>query len=147
MPTQQGAKGIQYDFNDGCRVVLPESDHPSPPHLRPPQSIIRQWSAAEIRAWRWASRCRRPRSSLSDPYQGDTIAAYQFWESTGNPQGGYFVVNGVAQALNQAINVAATQLSQTSFTAVTSPRRRSVMGVRQRRASSEGHAMIATTDA
>ena len=28
MPTQQGPKGIRFDFNDGCRVVLPESDHP-----------------------------------------------------------------------------------------------------------------------
>jgi len=27
-PTQQAAKGIQFDFNDGCRVVLPESEHP-----------------------------------------------------------------------------------------------------------------------
>jgi autotransporter strand-loop-strand O-heptosyltransferase len=27
-PTQQGPKGLLFDFNDGCRVVLPESDHP-----------------------------------------------------------------------------------------------------------------------
>jgi hypothetical protein len=25
VPTQQGARGIQFDFNDGCRVVLPET--------------------------------------------------------------------------------------------------------------------------
>jgi hypothetical protein len=28
MPTQQGAKGLQFDFNDGCRVVLPETENP-----------------------------------------------------------------------------------------------------------------------
>jgi autotransporter strand-loop-strand O-heptosyltransferase len=28
IPTQQGPKGIRFDFNDGCRVMLPESKHP-----------------------------------------------------------------------------------------------------------------------
>src|SRR5204862_877104 len=28
VPTQAGPKGTQFDFNDGCRVMLPESDHP-----------------------------------------------------------------------------------------------------------------------
>jgi autotransporter strand-loop-strand O-heptosyltransferase len=28
LPTQQGPKGLLFDFNDGCRVHLPESDHP-----------------------------------------------------------------------------------------------------------------------
>jgi hypothetical protein len=28
LPTQEGPKGLRYDFNDGCRVVVPESDHP-----------------------------------------------------------------------------------------------------------------------
>ncbi len=28
LPTQQGPKGIRFDFNDGCRVVLPASEHP-----------------------------------------------------------------------------------------------------------------------
>ena len=28
IPTQEGPKGIRFDFNDGCRVLLPESDHP-----------------------------------------------------------------------------------------------------------------------
>ena len=28
LPTQEGPKGLRYDFNDGCRVHLPESDHP-----------------------------------------------------------------------------------------------------------------------
>ena len=28
VPTQEGPKGLRYDFNDGCRVVMPESDHP-----------------------------------------------------------------------------------------------------------------------
>ncbi|HLY43989.1 MAG TPA: autotransporter strand-loop-strand O-heptosyltransferase [Stellaceae bacterium] len=27
-PTQSGPKGLRYDFNEGCRVMLPESDHP-----------------------------------------------------------------------------------------------------------------------
>lgn len=28
LPTQPGPKGLRYDFNDGCRVTLPESEHP-----------------------------------------------------------------------------------------------------------------------
>jgi autotransporter strand-loop-strand O-heptosyltransferase len=28
LPTQRGPKGILFDFNDGCRVVLPEAEHP-----------------------------------------------------------------------------------------------------------------------
>jgi autotransporter strand-loop-strand O-heptosyltransferase len=28
IPTQKGPKGIRFDFNDGCRVMLPEGDHP-----------------------------------------------------------------------------------------------------------------------
>jgi autotransporter strand-loop-strand O-heptosyltransferase len=28
MPTQVGPKGLRFDFNDGCRVSVPESDHP-----------------------------------------------------------------------------------------------------------------------
>jgi autotransporter strand-loop-strand O-heptosyltransferase len=27
-PTQEGPRGLRFDFNDGCRVVLPESEHP-----------------------------------------------------------------------------------------------------------------------
>jgi autotransporter strand-loop-strand O-heptosyltransferase len=28
VPTQSGAKGIRFDFNDGCRITLPEGEHP-----------------------------------------------------------------------------------------------------------------------
>jgi autotransporter strand-loop-strand O-heptosyltransferase len=28
VPTQQGPLGIQFDFNDGCRVLLPQGEHP-----------------------------------------------------------------------------------------------------------------------
>ncbi len=28
MPTQEGPAGVRFDFNDGCRVVLPEGAHP-----------------------------------------------------------------------------------------------------------------------
>jgi autotransporter strand-loop-strand O-heptosyltransferase len=28
MPTQEGPKGIRFDFNDGCRVALVEGEHP-----------------------------------------------------------------------------------------------------------------------
>ena len=27
-PTQKGPRGIRFDFNDGCRVLFPEADHP-----------------------------------------------------------------------------------------------------------------------
>jgi autotransporter strand-loop-strand O-heptosyltransferase len=28
VPTQEGLKGIRFDFNDGCRIMLPEGEHP-----------------------------------------------------------------------------------------------------------------------
>jgi autotransporter strand-loop-strand O-heptosyltransferase len=28
IPSQIGPRGLRYDFNDGCRILLPESDHP-----------------------------------------------------------------------------------------------------------------------
>jgi SAM-dependent methyltransferase len=28
VPTQSGPKGIRFDFNDGCRIALPEGEHP-----------------------------------------------------------------------------------------------------------------------
>jgi autotransporter strand-loop-strand O-heptosyltransferase len=28
VPTQQGLRGVQFDFNDGCRVLLPDGEHP-----------------------------------------------------------------------------------------------------------------------
>jgi len=28
LPTQEGARRLRFDFNDGCRVHLPESEHP-----------------------------------------------------------------------------------------------------------------------
>src|ERR1700674_3878712 len=28
IPTQEGPNGIRFDFNDGCRVMLPEGEHP-----------------------------------------------------------------------------------------------------------------------
>jgi autotransporter strand-loop-strand O-heptosyltransferase len=28
IPTQHGPRGVRFDFNDGCRVLLPEGDHP-----------------------------------------------------------------------------------------------------------------------
>src|SRR6266852_2962329 len=28
VPTQEGPKGVRFDFNEGCRIVLPESEHP-----------------------------------------------------------------------------------------------------------------------
>jgi autotransporter strand-loop-strand O-heptosyltransferase len=28
IPTQEGPRGLRFDFNDGCRVVLPQAEHP-----------------------------------------------------------------------------------------------------------------------
>jgi ELWxxDGT repeat protein len=45
----------------------------------------------------------------------DPIAAYQFWDSTTDPSSGHWVVNGVAQSANVAIDVTAAQLASTTF--------------------------------
>ncbi|MFO1247560.1 MAG: autotransporter-associated beta strand repeat-containing protein [Alphaproteobacteria bacterium] len=46
---------------------------------------------------------------------GDTITRYQLWDENTDPNSGYFVVNGVAQAGQTLIDVSAAQLSQVSF--------------------------------
>ncbi|GIQ77045.1 hypothetical protein [Bradyrhizobium sp. RD5-C2] len=52
--------------------------------------------------------------SVSDA-DGDTITAYQVWDSTSDPASGHWVVGGVAQATNIAIDVTPAQLASTSF--------------------------------
>src|SRR5215831_5308084 len=52
--------------------------------------------------------------SVSDA-DNDTITNYQFWDSTTDPTSGHWLVGGVAQGANQAIDVTAAQLSQTTF--------------------------------
>ena len=52
--------------------------------------------------------------SASDA-DGDTITAYQVWDSTSDPASGHWVVGGVAQAANIAIDVTPAQLPSTSF--------------------------------
>jgi hypothetical protein len=52
--------------------------------------------------------------TVSDSF-GDAITKYQFWDSTSDPASGHWVVNNVAQGKNVAIDVAAAQLSQTTF--------------------------------
>jgi hypothetical protein len=48
---------------------------------------------------------------------GDSMTKYQLWDSNTNPLSGHFVVNGVAQAAGQVIEITAAQLAQTSFVA------------------------------
>lgn len=47
--------------------------------------------------------------------QNDNIVKYQFWDSTSDPASGHWVVNGAAQAANQAIDVSVAQLVGTTF--------------------------------
>ena len=46
---------------------------------------------------------------------GDAITKYQFWDSTTDSASGHWVVNGMVQGTNQAIDVTAAQLAQTTF--------------------------------
>ena len=62
---------------------------------------------ALARPLRWLPACLR--SSDAD---GDPITQYAFWDTQGN---GHWVVNGVAQATNAEIDVAAANLSQVSY--------------------------------
>src|SRR5256885_1579504 len=46
---------------------------------------------------------------------GDSITQYQLWDSTGDPASGHWIVNGVVQGSNVAIDVTAAQLASTTF--------------------------------
>jgi hypothetical protein len=52
--------------------------------------------------------------SVSDA-DGDTITAYQFWDTTDDPTSGHWVVGGVVQLAGQAINVTPAQLAGATF--------------------------------
>ncbi|WP_069280163.1 hypothetical protein [Bradyrhizobium elkanii] len=52
--------------------------------------------------------------SITDA-DADTITNYQVWDSTADASSGHWVVGGVAQGTNAAIDVTAAQLSSTSF--------------------------------
>ena len=52
--------------------------------------------------------------SASDS-DGDAMTAFRFWDSTADASSGHFAINGVAQGVNQNINVSAAQLAQTTF--------------------------------
>ena len=45
------------------------------------------------------------------------MTAYQFYDATAGVSSGHFVVNGVAQAAGQTIDVTPAQLAQTTFVA------------------------------
>src|SRR5205814_1494392 len=46
---------------------------------------------------------------------GDSITAYQFWDSTNDPTSGYWIVGGVSQGAGHAINVTPAQFSSATF--------------------------------
>jgi hypothetical protein len=52
--------------------------------------------------------------SITDS-DGESITAYQLWDSTTDPSSGHWVVDGVAQGKNVAIDVSPAQLSSTTF--------------------------------
>jgi len=45
LPTQEGPKGIRFDFNDGCRVALPEGEQPW--RVCPQRSRYRQYTVRD----------------------------------------------------------------------------------------------------
>lgn len=58
--------------------------------------------------------------SMSDA-NGDTITAYEFWDSNDAAGSGYFTVNGAGQEANRTISVSAAQLSSTYVVAGGAP--------------------------
>ena len=54
---------------------------------------------------------------LASDSDGNAMTAYQFYDSTATAASGHFVVNGVAAAAGQTIDVTPAQLSQTTFLA------------------------------
>jgi hypothetical protein len=59
--------------------------------------------------------------TVRDADSGDTVTRYEFWDSTASASSGHFVVDGVAQPTGQAIEVLASDLSQTSFVSASAP--------------------------
>jgi hypothetical protein len=74
-------------------------------------------TAADRNAARNQSIAANTLFSVSDA-DNDPITAYQFWDSTADPTSGHWVVGGVTQPAQQAINVTPAQLSSATFQTV-----------------------------
>src|SRR5581483_7258148 len=83
-------------------------------HVTAPANQAPVTAASDVTADRGVSLDAASLFTVSDA-ESDSITAYQFWESTATASSGHWVVNGVAQGANVAIDVSAAQLSQTSF--------------------------------
>jgi beta-glucanase (GH16 family) len=86
----------------------------SSPDINTPQHHVPVVTAPDVAATHGQGLAASALFSVSDA-DGDTITKYQFWDSTTDPASGHWVVNGVAQGTNQAIEVTAAQLAQTTF--------------------------------
>ncbi|MGX1104361.1 hypothetical protein [Bradyrhizobium elkanii] len=83
-------------------------------HVNAPADNLPIVSAADYSASHGQDIAASTLFSVSDA-DADTITNYQVWDSTVDASSGHWVVGGVAQGTNAAINVTAAQLSSTSF--------------------------------
>ncbi|WP_271614781.1 M10 family metallopeptidase [Bradyrhizobium sp. CCBAU 51627] len=83
-------------------------------HVNAPVDQAPVVSASDYTATHYQNIAASSLFTVSDA-EGDPITAYHFWDSTSDPSSGHFVVGGVAQGMNQNINVSAAQLSSTTF--------------------------------
>ena len=89
-------------FAEGALALSSLIDH-APVTVAPDFSALRGQNIAAVNLF-----------SVTD-LDGDAITKYQFWDSTADSASGHWVVNGVAQGANVAIDVTAAQLSSTTF--------------------------------
>ncbi|MHC6151677.1 hypothetical protein ACVSQB_07760 [Bradyrhizobium elkanii] len=62
-----------------------------------------------------------PERVLGDRIVRDSMAQYQFWDSTPSASSGHWSIGGTAQPTGTAINVSAAQIASTTFQGGTVP--------------------------
>ncbi|HET7086182.1 MAG TPA: M10 family metallopeptidase C-terminal domain-containing protein [Rhizomicrobium sp.] len=108
------ADNIQIRATDGSAWSAPANTQWAPFTITPTVNHPPVVTTSTVAAARNQTLAASSLFTVSDP-DGDTITEYQLWDGTADPLSGYFVVNGVVQAANTAIDITAAQLAQTSF--------------------------------
>jgi len=83
-------------------------------HVNAPVNVVPVAAASDVTTMHYQNLAVTSLFNVSDA-NGDTITKYQFWDSTDDTASGHLMVGGIAQGVNQNIDVTAAQLSSTTF--------------------------------
>jgi hypothetical protein len=114
--TGAASDNLQIRAYDGIGWSAPDNAGWSPFTVSVPTYTLPSLTTQDVNATPGQALVLSSLFSVSDA-DGDTITAYQLWDSTRDLNSGHFVVNNAAQAAGTVIDITASQLAQTWFVA------------------------------